>query len=172
MSKEESVTKLPGRRSDNCFACSPNNQAGLKMKFQTNGESVFSLLTVPDHLSGWSNLVHGGVITTILDEIMGRAALQFVKRITLTKTISVQFLKPVYVGEELKAEGKLREIKSEREALLESYLYNSEGKLCAKGSAVFATFTPEAVEKLGIIDKKVLQEVAGFINRKTAGGNP
>lgn len=163
MKEDESTTELPTRTNDNCFACSPHNHAGLKMKFHTNQESVFSMVTVPNHLSGWSNLVHGGVITTILDEIMGRSALQFVNRITLTKTISVEFLKPVYVGEELKAEGKLREIKSDREAVMESFLYNSHGKLCAKGIGIFATFTPEAMEKRGIIDRKTLQDVARLI---------
>ena len=133
------------------------------MKFYTHGESVYSWLTVPGHLSGWSNLVHGGIITTILDEIMGRAALQFVQKITLTKAISVEFLKPLYIGDELKAEGRLREIRSEREAVLESCLYNSKGQPCAKGTGIFATFTPEALRKLRIIDKKTLEGVESLI---------
>lgn len=133
------------------------------MKFYTHGESVYSWLTVPGHLSGWSNLVHGGIITTILDEIMGRAALQFVQKITLTKAISVEFLKPLYIGDELKAEGRLREVRSEREAVLKSCLYNSKGQLCAKGTGIFATFTPEALKELRIIDKKTLEGVESLI---------
>jgi len=163
MNTEKDYTPLPGRGNDNCFACSPDNPSGLKMKFHTNGDSVCSWVTVPGHLSGWSNLVHGGVITTILDEIMGRSALHFVKRITLTKAISVEFLKPLYVGDELKAEGRLREIRSEREAVLESSLYNSKGELCAKGTGVFATFTAEALKKLRIIDEETLKGVARLI---------
>lgn len=168
MNTETHYTPLPGRGNDNCFACSPDNPSGLKMEFYTNGESVCSWLSVPEHLSGWSNLVHGGVITTILDEIMGRSALQFVRRITLTKAISVEFLKPLYIGDELKAEGRLREIKNEREAVLESFLYNSKGELCARATGVFATFTPEALKKLGIIDKETLEGVESLIEGRAS----
>ncbi len=154
---------IPDRGNDNCFACSSDNPAGLKMKFSTDEESVFSCLTVPDHLSGSSNMVHGGVISTILDEIMGRSALQFVKKVTLTKSICIDFLKPLYIGDKLKAEGKLREIKNEREAVMESFLFNSKGELCARATGIFATFTPEAVKKLGIIDEPILKGVENLI---------
>lgn len=163
MSSKESCWPLPGRSKDKCFACSPDNPAGLKMKFFANEQSVFSWLIVPNHLSGWSNIVHGGVISTILDEIMGRSTLEFVKKITLTKSISVAFLKPLYVGDELKAEGRLRGIENEREAVMESFLYNSKGELCARATGVFATFTPEAVKKLGIIGTSILEDAQSMI---------
>ena len=68
--------RLPHREKDSCFACSPNNASGLHMEFFTNGEKVVSWLRVPKHLSGWDNIVHGGVIATILDEVMGWSALR------------------------------------------------------------------------------------------------
>ena len=61
---------LRNRRDHHCFACGPQNPHGLKMTFYTDERSVYSWVTVPGHLRGWDNLIHGGVISAILDEIM------------------------------------------------------------------------------------------------------
>ena len=78
------------------------------MRFFTDGRAVYSRLQVPGHLCGWSNIVHGGVVTTILDEIMSWAAICLLQRIAVTQRIEVEFLKPVQVGMELQAEGRVR----------------------------------------------------------------
>lgn len=160
---KEDYRRLPHRGNDNCFACSPNNATGLKMEFFTDGERVLAWPTVPEHLSGWGRIVHGGVITTMLDEIMGWSALHLLKRMTLTKSILVDFLKPVYVGEELKLEGKPLESKGEREAVIQSALYDPEGQLCARATGVFALFTIDAMKKRGIVADEILDAIEPFI---------
>ena len=75
MLERTKLRALPNRPDHNCFGCSATNPSGLQMKFYTDEVLVFSWLTLPAHLSGWSNLVHGGVISTILDEIMSWTAL-------------------------------------------------------------------------------------------------
>ena len=127
-----------------CFGCSPHNASGLQMKFFTNQKSLVSLVTVPEHLCGWDRLVHGGVIATILDEIMSWSAITMLKRIILTKSMTVDFVKPVYIDHELLAEGKVLEHTSERDAQMAGFLYNAQGELCAKSQGSFALFTPEA----------------------------
>ena len=86
------------------------------MKFYTNEAAVYSKLIVPDHLCGWNNLVHGGVLTTIMDEIMSWAAIYLLQQVPMTKSIRVDFLKPVYVGNSLKAEGTVLERKGKHKA--------------------------------------------------------
>ncbi len=98
MNPPKKLRELPNSRNHNCFGCSPANPSGLQMKFLTDGEAVYSQLEVPEHLCGWSNIVHGGVLTTILDEIMSWSAIHLLKRIALTRTLTVEFLKPVPVG--------------------------------------------------------------------------
>ncbi len=146
-----------------CFGCSPINPSGLQMKFFSKGESVVSWVTVPDHLCGWNNLVHGGVISTMLDEIMGRSSLYLLKRMVLTKSINVDFLKPVIIGKELKVEGKVGEVKSEREADIKGFIYNEEGELCARSTGTFALFTPESIQKMGVMDEALLNTMKKFM---------
>lgn len=151
--------QLPQRENNRCFACSSTNPHGLQMKFFTDGEMLVSDLSVPEHLCGWRNLVHGGVISTILDEIMGWSAVYLLRRFTLTKTITIEFLKPLEVGSRLRVEGAVKEVKSDREAEMESKLFNEEGFLCAKGTGLFATFLPETAKRLGIIDESLVEEL-------------
>lgn len=162
---EELYRRLPSRPDHNCFGCSPTNSAGLKLKFFTDEETVFTRVTVPDHLCGWDTLVHGGVLSTILDETMGWTALHMLKKFTLTKSMTVEFLKPAYIGMELKAEGRVLEVKSEREALIEGFIYNPEGILCARSTGTFGLFTAAAMRKLGIMDVGVVNRLEHIIEK-------
>lgn len=149
--------RLPNRETHNCFGCSPINPSGLQMKFYTRDSSVFSRLTVPDHLCGWDRLVHGGVISTILDEVMSWTGIYLLKQITMTKSMTVDFIKPVYINSELKAEGLVLEKTGKHEALLEGRLYNQEGTLCARSRATFVIFSPAVAKRLGIARKEHLE---------------
>jgi uncharacterized protein (TIGR00369 family) len=126
------------------------------MKFYTNESSVYSEVTVPEHLCGWNQLVHGGVLSTILDEIMSWAAIYLLKRIPLTKSMTIDFKKPVYLNSSLKAEGKVLEIKGKHDAVLEGILYNTEGTVCTRSTANFAVFSPAVAKRLGIADEEHL----------------
>ena len=147
---------LPNSSNHNCFGCSPVNPSGLQMKFYTNGSSVYSQVKVPEHLCGWNQLVHGGVLTTILDEIMSWATIYLLKQITLTKSMTIEFIKPVYVNNNLKAEGRVLEKTAKHDALVEGILYNSEGTICARSSAKFAVFSPAVAKRLGIANEEHL----------------
>ncbi len=156
MNLEKDCRRLPNCEAPNCFGCSPINPSGLQMKFYTTDASVFSEVTVPKHLCGWNNLIHGGVLSTILDEIMSWAAIYLLKRITLTKSMTIDFLKPVYIGHPLKAEGKVLELKGKHEAVMEGILSNSDGTIYTRSTAHFAIFSPAVARRLGIADEEHL----------------
>ena len=58
-----------------CFGCGPDNPIGLKLSFQWDGETARAEFTPTEFYQGWAGLVHGGIITCILDEAMSYAAL-------------------------------------------------------------------------------------------------
>jgi uncharacterized protein (TIGR00369 family) len=157
MNSNPDARKLPNSADHYCFGCSPVNPAGLRMKFTADQEAVFSNVTIPDHLCGWSNIAHGGVLTTILDEIMSWAALHFLKRITMTKSMNIEFIKPVLIRSPLKAEGRVRALTGKHEALMEGILYNANGETCAKSTANFAIFSPKVAKRFGIADETSLK---------------
>ena len=159
MPEDNHYTQLPVDEDHNCFACGPANPHGLHMTFQSDGEAVFSRLVVPDHLRGWNNMVHGGIISTILDEVMSWAAIHLIKSIIVTRKMSVDFLKPVFIGRQLTAEARVTEIRSRKEALLQGDLYNHEKQLCASARGSFALLKPKVAEKLGIAGAEEIKEM-------------
>ncbi|MCI0711553.1 MAG: PaaI family thioesterase [Chloroflexi bacterium] len=59
-----------------CFVCGVANVAGLRIRFYTTGEDVVeAIVSLPDEYQGYPGIAHGGIIATILDETMGRAAI-------------------------------------------------------------------------------------------------
>ncbi len=151
---------LPVQDNHMCFACGPANPAGLHMRFSAGRDRVVSYLRVPGHLRGWSTMVHGGVISTILDEIMSWAAIHIFKSVILTKSMTVEFKKPVHVDQPLKAVGTVLEIRNEREAVMKGQLYSQvEDELHATAEGVFALLKPKVALKLGIVNEQNLKDL-------------
>lgn len=156
---EASWKKLPNLDKD-CFGCGLENHSGLRMIFETNGEQIRSKITVPPQFRGWSKLVHGGVISTILDETMSWAAIFLSKKFILTKQMTIQFHRPVYVGSTVSAIGYIKEKTGERKAIVKGELFDDEGKLCASSEGEFVLYTKEQFARLGVIPEEELQAMA------------
>jgi len=160
----DSMTELPNRDDHNCFGCSPSNSSGLRMRFFTDTEKVYSRVVVPPHLCGWDTMAHGGVISTILDEIMSWSAIYLTRRLILTKTMTVDFIRPVLIEQELRVVGTVLERTGEREAVMEGKIFNSRDELCARSRGTFALFTPEAIRKMGILSEKAVEDIEYIMN--------
>jgi len=63
----------------------------------------------------------------------------------------------------LRAEGRVAGMVSEREAMVDAFLYNSEGELCANCSGLFAVIKPEAGKKLGLGDEEFIRWFEDYI---------
>lgn len=142
-----------------CFACGPENSHGLQMKFETNGEKLRSLVKVPEHLRGWSNLVHGGIISTMIDEAMSWSAIYLHKRFILTKSMNINFKKPVIIEKELKVYGYLLEKKSDRQVVMAAEIVDEAGDICASGTGEFVLFTADQFAEMKIIKKDQVKEM-------------
>ena len=93
------MLKLPHTRS--CFVCGLNNPLGLKLDFETDGQIVRArFVPRPEHV-GFSSTVHGGLISTVLDEAMVWAVGVRTKRFAYCAELNVRFLQPVRPLEEL-----------------------------------------------------------------------
>lgn len=148
---------LPTSSNHGCFGCSQANSAGLQMKFFTHDASLFSRVEIPPHLCGWSNVAHGGVVSTILDETMSWAAMYLLKRVSLTQTLTVEFKKPVFVSTLMEAESSILDLKGRRDVIVQGILSDGDGEVCATSQGTFKTFSPEVARRLGIADDPMLE---------------
>ncbi len=163
MDAKAPLKALRNRGDHHCFACGPRNPHGLKMTFHTDGSSVFSWVTVPGHLRGWDNLIHGGVISAILDEIMSWAAIYLIKKMPLTKSMTIDFIKPVHVDSELQAEGRVLERSGNRDVRMEGFLTDTKGALCARSTGLFVMLEPRIARRLGVVGDDAIRDVEGII---------
>ena len=69
------MKKQPNSRM--CFVCGLQNPVGLKLTFHEDheGAQVWSEFAVPNEYQGYPGVVHGGIVTAILDEVSGRTVL-------------------------------------------------------------------------------------------------
>ncbi len=83
-----------------CFACGQKNPIGLKLNFDWDGKAARAEFTPNEFHQGWSGLVHGGIISCLLDEAMSYAAL-FEGVNTITAKMQTRFRHPAQIDEPL-----------------------------------------------------------------------
>ena len=129
-----------------CFACGSENPFGLHMQLYTNGRIVMARTSVPGHLCGWGNLIHGGLL----------------KKLILTRTMQVEFLLPVAPNTAVRTEGRIdRQIKN-TEALVSATLYDEGDQECVRATGRFALLSAKMMRRLKIMNA---QTIADFEQR-------
>ena len=118
-----------------CFGCSPHNPIGLRLKFTEEGEICRSVFTSTREHEGWPGIMHGGILTTLLDEVMGNW-LWFREIVAMTVELNVKFIKPVSIGQTITIEGKMDEQKG-RVIMLEGQILLPDGTVAVKATAKF-----------------------------------
>jgi acyl-coenzyme A thioesterase PaaI-like protein len=84
----------------------------------------------------------------------------------LTKSMMVNFIKPVHVGREVMVEGKLLEAKEDREAITEGTIYDDKGDVCTRSTGTFMLFSPQAIKRKGISSDEVIEWFEKYIEVK------
>ncbi len=90
--------------------------------------------------------------------------LLFKKKLILTKTITVNFLKPVFIGQEISVTGNIFNIMNDREAEVQEFIYDSTKELSAKSSSIVSLFTLEEIRKMGIFEDSLLNGIESILN--------
>jgi len=132
-----------------CFGCDPENQHGLQMEFFEDGEDLVSEWQPRSFLQGYGKVLHGGIQTTLLDELASWVVYVKARTGGVTSNIDVKFKRAVYVHQgPLTIRGRLKEI-NRRFATIEAELYDSGGQITTTASIRYFIYPQEvAREKL------------------------
>lgn len=90
---------LPGY--EYCFVCGKDNPFGLNITFIKEKNKVKASFIPESKHQGFKGIVHGGILFSILDEIMGRAIVVAKKVMTLTVEIDIKYREKAKIGEEI-----------------------------------------------------------------------
>jgi acyl-coenzyme A thioesterase PaaI-like protein len=87
-----------------CFACGTLNEHGMRLDLHVEPGRCWTELTLEQQFQGWDGIAHGGILCTILDEVMAWS-LVGEDNWGLTARMNVAFRGPVEVGTRIRAEG-------------------------------------------------------------------
>lgn len=94
-----------------CFVCGSGNPDGLRIRFEyPEPGRCRAEFTPPRKFQGWQNILHGGIIATLLDEALAHAyggAARGGGEAAVTAELSVKFKKPVRIGAPAFLEGRV-----------------------------------------------------------------
>ena len=94
-----------------CFVCGPNNPIGLKLNFSLNGEIMSTEFVPQKEHQGYTDIVHGGIISTLLDEIMVKLAIELGMP-AVTAQMDIRLRKSARVGKKLTFSAEILEATS------------------------------------------------------------
>jgi uncharacterized protein (TIGR00369 family) len=128
---------LPYTKS--CFVCGAMNPLGLKLRFESDGKVVRARFVPAAEHAGFREVVHGGVLSTVLDEAMVWACAVGTKQFSYCVELNVRFSRPARPLEELIAgaelvsrrRGKIFEAKAELRNLQDQVVASATGKYFA-----------------------------------------
>jgi acyl-coenzyme A thioesterase PaaI-like protein len=88
----------------NCFACGTLNTNGLGLVLHLEHERSWTELTLARRFEGWEGIAHGGIVTTLLDEVMAWSLVAS-DNWGVTARLAVEFRRPVPVETRIRADG-------------------------------------------------------------------
>jgi uncharacterized protein (TIGR00369 family) len=124
----------------NCFACGRENPIGMGLHIELGDGTATTTWTAGDDFVGWSDKVHGGIIATLLDEVMAWAPSSF-DSWAVTAEMAVRFRSPALPGEEMVATGR---VANRRRRIYEvtGEVLGADGRVIAEGSGRYLGASP------------------------------
>jgi len=153
----EVVVAEDGRRyafaDHHCFACGGTNPIGMRLKIEIGQDMSRATWVAGDDFVGWSDKIHGGIIATLLDEVMAWAPSSN-DAWAVTAEMTIRYRSPAAPGEELRAVGR---VVGRRRRIYDvtGEVRGADGRVIAEGSGKYLGAAPS--------DKVALKERYGVV---------
>jgi acyl-coenzyme A thioesterase PaaI-like protein len=135
---------LPASKS--CFVCGKENNKGLKTRWSVFKNTVRSTFIPDIWFAGYDDIVHGGILSAVLDEAIIWASYAVMGRFGITAEISIRFVKQLKVGHNCFIEGWFIEDKG-RIWVAGSQIINNNEEIIAKASGKVIPLSIEESER-------------------------
>lgn len=129
------MRELPHTTS--CFVCGEKNVGGLNLRFETDGQIVRTTFQPrPEHI-GFRGVTHGGILATVLDEIMVWACAVGTRRFAYCAELTTRFHQPAVPESELIVTSELIENRRNRIFQAKAEIRDAEDQLIAEGTGKY-----------------------------------
>jgi acyl-coenzyme A thioesterase PaaI-like protein len=133
-----------------CFVCGDRNTRGLNIKFHFDGHQVVARVTAERAFEGYRNIYHGGIISTVLDEVMIKAILAE-DIFAVTAEMTVKFKEPVQIGDDLTFTGRVIARKGR--------LFFTKGEVVGRDGLVYASATGKYIRARDDLRERLLDSI-------------
>jgi len=126
-----------------CFACGDQNPDGLRIRFEYPEPGRCRAVVTPEcRFQGWKDILHGGIISTLLDEAFAHAyggVARGAGEAAVTAEMTVKFKKPVKIGVPVILEGRVLSASGR--------LIECESTLCDEAGTVLASAAGKLIKQ-------------------------
>ena len=169
---------LPGVELEphHCFACGELNEHGLHLDLHASTDGCWTELSLEPRFQGWESVAHGGIVTTLLDEVM---AWSVIGRGTwgVTARLNVSFRRPVPLDRPIRAEGRVVEDRRRIFRTAGRVVDPSTGEVLAEAEGTFVPAPPAQLEalrsryRLRQVEDAAVPSTPSNTNGEAAGGD-
>jgi uncharacterized protein (TIGR00369 family) len=131
----------------NCFACGSLNTHGIHLQLHAGEGRCWTDLVLDRRFEGWEGIAHGGIVCTILDEVMAWALVDS-DHWGVTARIQVDFKRPVPIGRAIRGEGRVIEIRRRVVRAAGMLVDAGDGTLLARAEGTFVAAPDDQKEAL------------------------
>ena len=145
----------------NCFGCSPDNPIGLHLEFYEDGDYIVSTWHPGHNYQGWVDTMHGGILSTLIDEVCGWVVTRKLQTSGYTVQLNVKFRKAVPTTEpELTIRAKVTK-QVRNLAYISAEITNSKGELCNEGEAIYFLMNEEKAHSSMALSRTIKKTISG-----------
>lgn len=145
-----------------CFGCGARNLNGLQLHFHRTGDEIWAEHTPDVRFQGFPGVLHGGVIATMLDETLSRAAV-FAGQWMMTARLEIRYRRAAPVGRPLRVTARPIQVRKRMvSARGEVRLADEPDIVLAEAEGVFLPITEEYEQDM--VSQR--PELKGFFERE------
>ncbi len=136
-----------GREGYFCFGCSQGNPCGLRMQFAEEPDGVTCRWKPDSRFQGFSNVLHGGIQATLMDELASWVVFVKLKTAGVTTRMETTFHRPVFISAgELSLKGAVQKV-ARNIVTIRVELKDGGGRLCAESAVSYFLYPPDAARR-------------------------
>ena len=133
----------------NCFGCSPTNPIGLHLEFWEDGEDVVTTWSPSVNYDGWVETLHGGIISTLIDELANWVLSRRLQCAGVTTKLEVKYRRPVSTRDpQITLRGRITG-NVHNFYTVHVTLHDSQGRLCDEGDVTYFMFDKKRSSEMG-----------------------
>lgn len=124
----------PAYDTNHCFGCGRDNPIGLKLDMKLEGDHCVAYFTPKAEHESYGDRMHGGLTSTLLDEVMGDYVFRKAGKPAYTARLEIRFRSAIRIGETVKVEG-WPEVHRGRLFIMKGKITHADGTPAAEAKA-------------------------------------